>query len=795
MMPNSPKVSAFLEKAPVFLLLGLTFLLPVFFLPASFSTFPFSKHVLLAVCTLLAFIAWAVSSLRQGKISYTKDFSQALLALVLLVTLVSSLGFVKQSLFGIGPEIDTFGSLAIFFILFFLATNVFSTKKTIFNFYIALFASFLLVALFQVLHLFGGASFLSFSIFGDITSNLVGKWNDLGVFAGAITLLSVFFLELLPSSTFFKRAVVVALALSLVIVFLVNFPMLWAVLGIASALFLFIAAYIDKQSTKGSGTAFPAPSSEDMPASFGKMKKMVRSSLPSVLVIVLAILCIFFSDSIGSMLSNRFRIQNLEVRPSLQATYDLGVSTLKEKPIFGIGPNRFVNQWLMSKPDTVNTSVFWDTDFVYGFGFVLSSLVTIGIIGFLAWIAFLVFFVKRGIKSLRSLPEDPFFRYFILSSFVVSLYFWALNVFYVPSITTFALSFLFSGLFLGSLSSVGLVEKKDLSFSNSGNSTLLVKVLCVLLLVLSVFLGFVYGKKFVAMAMFQRGAYAFNTTGNIDIAEGYIVRAASISPEDIYYRALADIGVARLNRLLAVQNTKDKLSDEEYKKAFDSALQNTLNAADKALQANSGDYKNWILRGNIYSSLIPLKISGAYETARAAYTQAVALNPKSPSIPLLLGRLELANGNYANALDYVGKSLNLKRNFIDGYVFRGQAEVQKGDIASAIPDFENAAVIAQNNSQIFFQLGVLYYNAKKYDNAIGVLERAVIIDPSYANARYFLGLSYDKVGRVDDAITQITEIQKTNPDNQDVVTLLKNLKAEKSPAPAAKTTPSPTPKK
>ncbi|MDD5357499.1 MAG: hypothetical protein PHS53_05155, partial [Candidatus Pacebacteria bacterium] len=70
MMPNSPKVSSFLERAPVFLLLGLTFILPIFFLPASFSTFPFSKHLLLALATLLAFIIWAVTSLRQGKISY-----------------------------------------------------------------------------------------------------------------------------------------------------------------------------------------------------------------------------------------------------------------------------------------------------------------------------------------------------------------------------------------------------------------------------------------------------------------------------------------------------------------------------------------------------------------------------------------------------------------------------------------------------------------------------------------------------------------------------------------------------
>ncbi|MDD4989195.1 MAG: tetratricopeptide repeat protein [Candidatus Pacebacteria bacterium] len=794
MIPNSPKVSPFFEKAPFFLLLGLTFLLPIFFLPASLSTFQFSKHILLVFCTILAFIAWAIHSLQEKKISYLKDYSFLFLALVLLFTLISSLGFVKQSLFGIGPEIDTFGSLAVFSLLFFLASIVFRTKKAIFHFYIALLASFIVVFLFQIIRLLGGPGILSFHIFGDATSNLIGKWNDLGVFAGAIALLSVFFLELIPSSPLLKRIIILALALSLFVVFLVNFAMLWAILGISSALFLFLAGFVDKQSMKGGTSSF---SEETFSAPFGKVKRMVRSFLPSVIVMVLAILCIFFSDSIGSMLTSRFHIQNLEVRPSLQTTYDLGVSVLKEKPFFGIGPNRFVNQWLLSKPDSVNNSVFWDTDFVYGFGFVLSSLVTIGILGFLSWIAFLVFFVRRGVRSLRLLPEDPLIRYFILSSFVVSLYLWALNIFYVPSIATFALSFLFSGLFLGALSSIGIIEKKDL-FAGSSKSTLFVKILSVLLIVLAVFLGFVYGKKFVAMSYFQKGADAFNTTGNIDTAEAYIVHAAALSPDDIYYRALSDIGVSRLNKILAVQNTSDKLSSDDFQKNFKAALQEALNSADKALEANPTDYKNWVLRGNLYSSLIPLKISGAYETARAAYIQAVALNPKSPSIPLLLGRLELTNGNYTGALDYVGKSLNLKRNYLDGYVFRGQAEVQKGDIASAIPDFESAAIISQNNSQIFFQLGVLYYNAKKYDSAVSVLERAVIIDPAYANARYFLGLSYDKLGRTNDAITQFTEVQRTNPDNQDVATILKNLKAGKPglTAPIApKTSPTPTPKK
>jgi tetratricopeptide (TPR) repeat protein len=64
------------------------------------------------------------------------------------------------------------------------------------------------------------------------------------------------------------------------------------------------------------------------------------------------------------------------------------------------------------------------------------------------------------------------------------------------------------------------------------------------------------------------------------------------------------------------------------------------------------------------------------------------------------------------------------------------------------------------------------------------LERAVALNPVYANARYFLGLSYSKLGKVKEAITQFEQISATNPDNSEVKTILSNLRAGKAPLPS-----------
>jgi TolA-binding protein len=52
--------------------------------------------------------------------------------------------------------------------------------------------------------------------------------------------------------------------------------------------------------------------------------------------------------------------------------------------------------------------------------------------------------------------------------------------------------------------------------------------------------------------------------------------------------------------------------------------------------------------------------------------------------------------------------------------------------------------------------------------------------PDYANARYFLGLAYDRLNRESDAIAQFEAIQKTNPDNAEVNLILSNLKSGRS---------------
>ena len=58
--------------------------------------------------------------------------------------------------------------------------------------------------------------------------------------------------------------------------------------------------------------------------------------------------------------------------------------------------------------------------------------------------------------------------------------------------------------------------------------------------------------------------------------------------------------------------------------------------------------------------------------------------------------------------------------------------------------------------------------------------------PDYANAKYFLGLSYWQVGKKEEAKKQFEDIEKTNPDNQEIKLILSNIQAGKDPFSNAK---------
>ncbi|MBI2049571.1 O-antigen ligase family protein [Candidatus Roizmanbacteria bacterium] len=106
-------------------------------------------------------------------------------------------------------------------------------------------------------------------------------------------------------------------------------------------------------------------------------------------------------------------------------------------------------------------------------------------------------------------------------------------------------------------------------------------------------------------------------------------------------------------------------------------------------------------------------------------------------------------------------------------------------LAKALEAIKQASVLAPNDANIFYNLGVLYGQNNEIAKGIQALEKSLTLKPDYIDARYALGLFYhekaiDKDGRVIDslmqekAIDQMQYILTISPDNTGAIEAIKD---------------------
>lgn len=772
------------DKIAFGLILFTIFLAPIFFIPSVGAPFQLTKTLLILGLTAVASVFFIVARLKEGSITIPALPVFVSVALLLVAQFLAAIFSANpaSSLLGQGFDLFTFGTLLFLFGLMFLVSNLFRTKERIFYTFIALLGSFALVFIFQVARFFV-PSFLSFGgLFTDASSNLLGPWNDLGIFFGLSVLLSLLLSELLTLSRLLRLVVYCGMCLSLLFLMVVNFSAVWWAIGVVSlVLFVYLASIkqgkVVPNLSGSDGDSVPAP--------------MIRRKVSYLSLVVLIVSAVFIVDRylpgvpVSSAVTKVVNVAQIDVRPSWSSTFAISRQTLAKDPVFGVGPNLFATEWLLHKPTVVNNTIFWNTNFNSGVGFVPSSLVTSGIAGFAAWLLFLIAFLAMGFRALFLSTPEPFSRFIVIASFFCSVFLWLFCVVYNPGIVLMTLTFVFSGLFLASLSEIKGFRSNDFTLSFAGNPRkgFFLVLTLIFLMIGSVTLGVVLADKYVSFVYFQKAVNTYNLKGDVVLSDAYLKKAVAMNDVDVFSRFLSQLSLIKINNLL--EKAKDMQADKA-RADFQALLGDALRYAKKAVDENPTDYQNWLAYGGVYDAIVPLKISGAYENALTNYKEALARNPESPAIYLLMSRLELSNGNNAGAKDYIAKALAKKGDYTDAIFLLSQIEINEGNLTAATEAVEKVSSLAPNDPTVFFQLGLLRYNQKAYQKAIDALDRAVVLVPNYSNAKYFLGLSYSALGRTSDAIKQFNDIKALNPENEEVQLILTNLKAGRQPFTNAK---------
>jgi tetratricopeptide (TPR) repeat protein len=772
---DEPRRGTLFERTALYILSGSLLLLPVFFIPALWSPLQFNKVLLVIAGVFIAAMLLFAAQIRKGNLSFQSSPLLATVWLLPVAYLLSALFSTTPfwvSFLGRSIEVDTVFFVGAGALLVTITPFLVRTKNQILAVYSGLLIGFCIVAVFQLVRLWAGVDVLSFDIFTTSTGNLIGKWNDLGIFFGLTAILSLITLEALRLPTLSQMVLYATLAVSLFFLAVINFSFVWIVLGIF-ALGFSIYSIRKWGSTSGLFQTSAYANEQQKPILTGV-------SVASFLVLLIAIVFFVGGDAISERLSSFFEISTLEARPAWQTTVSILKDVYEESALLGASPNTWSLVWAEHKPVEVNNSVFWNTDFAFGVGYIPTSFATTGLLGGIAWVVFLGLFLWNGIRTLLlRAASDPFVYYLSLSSFAAALFLWIFAVVYIPNTVILSLAFFFTGLYLASLTHQGDAAPRERRFAFSDNPRLgfmLVVALTLFSIVLAIGL-YTAGARYLAATYFGRGVVALNREGDREAAKASIEKARSLVDTDSYARASVELELQEINEILNVAEG----TPEERLEVLRGALSRAIEHGQRARDLNPQNYQNWFMLGRVYQSVVPLQIEGAYENARESYERALEFAPNHPAIYLAQAELEVLNGNPEDAKRYINEALERKQNYTAAVFLLAQIQVNQNELTEAIRSVEAATLLEPNNPVIFFQLGLLHYNLEDYAAATDAFEEAVVLNTIYANARYFLGLSYYYLDRASDAILQFERVAETNPDNEEVQLSLENLRAGRAP--------------
>ena len=765
------------NKVFEYCLLALIFLTPIIFFPSAIVSLYSSKLAFLVTVIVLFIAIFLASTLSKGIIQIPKSKFLIPIALFPVIALVSSFfsGEVMKSVAGQVFELGTSGSLFIMIILLFMA--VFAVKEDVkvgIRAIYALLISAGVVVLHLILRLYAG-SILPAGIGSKIPNFLLGGPIDTAIFLGMAVIASLAALNMLPMGKKVRVAIYALLIASILFIAAVGFTPIVVVVGLF-ALFYFVYTFSWSVSLASDG----APRNE-------------RASFPSLFVLIVSIVLILSNGAISGYLSNTFKVNLIEIRPNFGVTMTMIGDAWKKDAALGAGPNMFKELWDLYKPANINTTQFWASSFDSGSGFVPTIAATTGVLGLLALLCFLVFYLSSGFKSIFSASGDAGWRYVSLTSFLVSLFLWVMAFVYFSSIAVMSLAFLFTGIFTATLVPQGVARGIKLNVFSNPKANFVAVFGIIVLLIASVAGGYFVWDRIIAASIYQNGANLL-ASGDNNGAKNAISQAIRLTPNDLYWQSFSQASLNQVGVLLSAVSSANNLTDPQ-KTAIQNEISNAVAGAKQAIAWNSKNYENWFALGRVYEVLASNGIQGASDNAVAAFKEAQSRDPLNPAIPLAFGRLDVLSGNLKEATLNINNAIALKSDYTDAYFTLAQLEVSSNDIAGAVKSIGSLTLMDPQNSSLYFQLGLLKYNIQDYSGAANAFEQAVSIVPNYANAQYFLGLSYDKLGRRPDAITQFLAIQKTNPDNAEVALILKNLQAGNDPFKGAKPPVTSTPEK
>ena len=804
-----PRLVRFCDAAIQWSLVGLTFLMPLFFLPWTIEVVELNKQLLLLVGAGIAGFAWLGKMLAERKFEYRRSVVNVIVFLFLAVYALSA-ALSKSRYASIsgdfGQEKAGLVTVLAFVVLYFVVVNNIRNAKQLYRLLNISVLSGFIAGLFGLLQGLG-AYILPFQFAKAASFNTVGTAASLGLYlAYTIILVSGLLLQghNRPAPTDKKEKMMtlgnniflgLTGALSLFLVAAIDFWPLTACLFVASALVIAFA-FVHAKSVKG----------------------LTGIILPIITFIVAMLLLFFrFPLSLGFP---------AEVMPSMKATTDIAVQTLRERPLLGSGPGTFLNDYAKFRAADVNKTVFWNLRFDRGASRFLTLLATIGLLGALSWLLVALFLLGTSVRKLIKADEATWHT--LVSIFAAWFLLVMAKFLYSSTITLEFVTWTTMAL----LVAVGSQEFFTVKFETSPRAAMSLSFVFIFSVVFALSGLFVGGTRYAGEIAYAGAIRMDQAGGDVDKIIEKLVKAANFNQSnDVYLRNLSTAIIVKADKEAATPvdtAKKEGEKDEDFQKRVADAQQekirkvaqltaDAVNTAKRATDLNPENVANWSVLASIYQNLIGVT-EGADEWAVKSFEKSIELEPNSPVNHTELGKVLVVQSDFARqatdtkdekvkkdaekkmnelldkAVDQFNKAIELKSDYAAAHFNLALALDRQNKLKDAIRKMETVIALNPQDVGVGFQLALLYYRDGRKDDAVRLLEAVVRLQPNYSNARWYLAAMYEDRNDLDKAIEEIKKVAELNPGNELVSKKLDDLNKKKSgaaPAEAAQPLPPP----
>ncbi len=627
------------------------FAFPLVFTVQTYDILALPKQTFLGIAVLSCLAIWLIKILisRDFKMRRTPlDLPILIFGAIYLITSLVSISPIKSILGSYGRIDGSFLTVLFFIILYYLVVNNFRSKKEITGMILAVIISTLLVAILSFMQIFG-IYILPSEVTKIKTFNPIGTLNALAVFIMAVIPITTALALRKKNESRLSFAGISLLFFILLII--INVRSAW--LGLfAASIVLVVMPLLEKKTDK---------------------KWLILPAMIGLLSLAL----VFVTSPTTSNLPK-------ETVLDYQNSIEQVKQAIKERPVFGSGPETYAYDFSKFRSAEMNNQENWSLRFDRAYSGILTSGATLGILGTVAYLLLIVISVITGIFNFRKATDEDT-KYITLGATAVVTAVGVMSFFYFANFALMMVMWL-------SLALIGTARKSqeaaadDVEDINLNKASLEAKVFSTVFFVL-LFCGSIYGiyysgKVFAADITYRKALEKTDKVENLKEAEQLLTKAIKQNGNQEAYR----LSLSRVLLVEANLENQKKEGEKDVKKIQD-YLSQAIEQGKQAVNTNPNSVSNWEGMIIVYRNAA-LYATGAVDWIEKSYLEALKLEPTNPVLVNGLGQVYLTKNEVDKAAEYFNRALSLKSDYADPHYNLGLVYADKKEYDKSISEFE-----------------------------------------------------------------------------------------------------------